>query len=165
MPESKLMSCAASVCLCDKTSAVKCDSVGDHCVSWRSYLPNALSSDQMRSLARLGAQARLEQIKAEIAGLTALIGEGGGGRGAGRSRTAPSTPARGRKRGKLSAAARARIAAAQRARWAKVKAAKSGDQKAAPATRRRRGMSPAQRKAVSERMKKYWASRRSGAKK
>lgn len=109
-------------------------------------MPNNLSSDQLRQLARLGAQARLEELRTEMAAIQALIGEGGRA---------------GARRGKLSAAGRRAIAAAQRARWAKIKAAKK-PAASSPARRRggRRGMSAAARKAASERMKKYWAARR-----
>lgn len=143
-------------------------------------MPTSLSSDQPHQLARLGAQARLEELRTEMAAIEALIGErdhGGARRGrrpgrpAGRESKRPG----GRKRGKLSAAGRRAIAAAQRARWAKIKAAKgtssadgkvnpakaqSGAAKKASGPRKRRGMSVAVRKTASERMKKYWAARR-----
>lgn len=125
----------------------------------------SLSADQMRTLAREGARVRLQELRAEIAALESLVGDGGGAVGrAGR-------PARRKRRGRrqLSAAGRAAIAAGQKARWQKVKAAKSdaernGDMAATadgPTPRRKRStMSAAARKAVSERMRKYWAQRR-----
>jgi hypothetical protein len=112
-------------------------------------LPNTLSTAQLHQLARYGAQARLEELRAEIAALRALIG------GAPASAQG-SKPRRRRRRGKLSAAGRAAIAAAQKARWAK---ARRGSKKQT-ARRKRKGMSAAARKAVSERMRKYWASKR-----
>ena len=126
---------------------------------------DSLSADQMRTLAREGARVRLQELRAEIAALESLVGDGGGtAGGAGR-------PARRSRRGRrqLSAAGRAAIAAGQKARWQKVRAAKTdadanGERAAtagAPTPRRKRSkMSAAARKAVSERMRKYWAQRR-----
>jgi hypothetical protein len=93
-----------------------------------------LSRDQLRNLARLGAQRRLEELKREEAAIHAafpgLDGAPAGRRGKG---------GRGRGRG----------------------AAAGGDESAAPAKRAARyKMSAAQKRAVSERMKKYWAARR-----
>jgi len=119
----------------------------------------------MRTLAREGARVRLQELRAEMAALEALVREAGGAAGrAGR-------PARGGRRGRrqLSAAGRAAIAAGQKARWQKVNAAKNGSQASGdtPATAgarrsrpKRSTMSAAARKAVSERMRKYWAARR-----
>ncbi len=94
-----------------------------------------LSPQELNRLARLGAQARLEELRQEEANIRAafpdLFGAAGGGR------------RRGRGRGSKRAAAPAEAATARRA------------------TRRRKSnMSPAARKAVSERMRKYWAERR-----
>ena len=141
-------------------------------------LPNPLSSDQLNHLARLGARARLAEVRSEIAAIQQLLA-GGEGRGhlaspTGSPRKRGRKPGRPRRRGQLSAAGRARIAAAQRARWAKIKAAKGSrakqSKKAAPASMgehnasKRRAMSAAARKAVGERMKKYWAAKRKAKK-
>ena len=140
-------------------------------------LPNPLSSDQLRQLARLGARVRLEELRHEIAAIRRLLAGGEGGDQLSspfrRSRTRGRQSGRTR-RGKLSAAGRARIAAAQRARWAKIKKAKgSGPEQARKSDQaskgarkagKRRAMSAAARKAVSERMKKYWAAKRKTSK-
>ena len=89
-----------------------------------------LNTDQLRRLARLGAMARLEQLRAEEAAIRAEFPELFG-RGA-RRETAES------------AAAPAAGGAAARGRR----------------RRKRPAMSAAARKAVSERMRKYWAERR-----
>jgi hypothetical protein len=91
-----------------------------------------LSPDELRQLARLGAQRRLEELRQEEAAIRAAfpdLDRPRSGRGLAR-----------RRRGAKPAGA---IGAAQPA-----------------ATRRRRTMNAAQRRAVSERMKKYWAARR-----
>ena len=106
-----------------------------------------LSRIQLDQLARLGAQARLHELQAEVATLKRLIG----GTTAGNTKGNTALGPRRRRRGKISAAGRAAIAAAQKARWAKIK---SG------APRKRRSMSAAQRAAVGRRMKAYWAARR-----
>ena len=91
-----------------------------------------LNPEQLRRLARLGAMARLEQLRQEEAALRAefpeLFGRG--------SRSEGESP-RGRKgRGR------------------------KGASKGTGRRRRRGGMSAEGRKAVSERMRKYWAERR-----
>jgi len=90
-----------------------------------------LNEEQLRRLARLGAVARLEQLRSEEAAIRAEFPElFGGGRGRGR---------KGARRGSGGAA----------------------PAKAATRRRRRKvAMTPEQRKAVSERMKRYWAERR-----
>jgi hypothetical protein len=83
-----------------------------------------LNKETLNRLARLGAAARLAELRDEMAailrdfpGLTsAPRGTRRGGAGARKSAT--------RRRRRLSAEAREKIAAAQRARWAKVRAAK-----------------------------------------
>lgn len=94
-----------------------------------------LNTEQLRRLARLGAMARLEQIRAEETAIRAefpeLFGGGGAGRGRGRGR--------------------ARAAGSS---------AEASDNGGGGQTRRRRKMSAAARKEVSERMRKYWADRR-----
>ena len=85
-----------------------------------------MTKETWNHLARLGAAARLAEIRAEMsailrefpalaAGARASLRGGGPGRKKGV-----------KKRRKLSAEAREKIAAAQRARWAKVRAAKKG---------------------------------------
>lgn len=82
-----------------------------------------LNTEQLRRLARLGAMARLEQLREEEAGIRAEFPELFG-----------------------------------RGRAAKAAPAAAGTTKAARRTRP--AMSAAARKAVSERMRKYWAERR-----
>jgi len=76
-----------------------------------------------------------------------------------------SSKARGMKRGRLSAAARARIGAAKKAWWAKQKR-KTGAAKSKLTlinTGRRRPMSSAARKKLSTLMKARWAERKKAA--
>jgi hypothetical protein len=80
----------------------------------------ALSKEQLHNLARLGAKARLEDLRAEMTAIEALVGASGR-RDRKASRLADGRP----KRRTISAAGRARIAAAQRKRWAAIKRAKS----------------------------------------
>jgi hypothetical protein len=95
-------------------------------------VPN-LKQDQLHRLARLGAVARLEQLRTEEAAIRAEFPElFGGGRGGAR---------RGRRPGGRAAPTGLSTVVAPR---------RSG----------RRPMSTAARKAVSERMRKYWAERR-----
>jgi hypothetical protein len=97
-----------------------------------------LTRDELRRLARLGAQTRIEELSREIAAIRAAfpdIAEGGASRG-GR---------RGRKRGRAAKADSPDTGAKRKGRKAR---------------RRRAPMSAAKRRAVSERMKKYWAERR-----
>ena len=91
-----------------------------------------LDQEQLRRLARLGAVARLEQIRAEEAAIRQEFPELFGG------------TARGRR-------GRGRRAAADGA----VQPAARGRRRGS-----RKPMSAAARKAVSERMRKYWADRR-----
>ena len=111
-------------------------------------MPATLSRQQLLSLARQGAAARIQEIQAEMAAIRAQFAdvEAGGGR-----HPIPRKRRR-RKLGKLSAAGRKAIVTAQKARWAKLRAAKGG--------RKRKGMSAAARKAVGDRMRKYWAAKR-----
>jgi hypothetical protein len=90
-----------------------------------------LSRDQLQRLARLGAQARLEELRAEEAAIRQAFPDLFGAR-------------RGRPPGRTAAAA------------PQADGASGG----APRRRRRGNMSPAARKAASERMKRYWAERR-----
>ena len=97
-----------------------------------------LSRDEMRRLAQLGAERRLEELRQEEAAIRAAFP--GLGRAAGGERG-------GRRPGRPPASAAATPAA---------------DSPAATPTRRRRRrkMSAAEKRAVSERMRKYWAARR-----
>ena len=81
-----------------------------------------MDKDTLNRLARLGAVARLAELRAEIAGIVRAFPGLTAGTAASRRRV--GRPKGVRKRRKLSAEARERIAAAQRARWAKVRAAK-----------------------------------------
>jgi hypothetical protein len=91
-----------------------------------------LNTEDLRRLARLGAVARLEQIRAEEEMIRSEFPELFGG------------TARGRGRGRKAAAPQASAA--------------SGDGRSR--RRNRKPMTAAQRKAVSERMRRYWADRR-----
>lgn len=89
-----------------------------------------LTRDELRRLARLGAESRLEELRKEEAAIRAAFPDIGTGRGGRRGRRAGGAATRGAQAG------------------------------AAKRKRRRRKMSAAERRAVSERMKKYWADRR-----
>ena len=98
-----------------------------------------LSRDEMRRLARLGAERRLEELRQEEASIRAAFPDLG----------AVAVSRRGRRAGRGTAAP--------------TPAATGADAKRAKATTRRRPrrkMSAAEKKAVSERMRKYWAARR-----
>jgi hypothetical protein len=92
-----------------------------------------LNSDQLRRLARLGAVARLEQLRAEEAAIRAefpeLFGRGRAQQASESAAAAPSRRGGGRRRGrrKMSAAARKAVSERMRKYWAdrrKSKAAK-----------------------------------------
>jgi hypothetical protein len=89
-----------------------------------------LSREELRRLARLGAQKRLEELRREEAAIRAAFPD--------LNDTAPG------RRGRKGARGAAQPAGAAR----KAK------------RRRRAPMSAAQKRAVSERMKKYWAKRK-----
>ena len=101
--------------------------------------PTKASNDavDLRSLARLGAEARLVQIEAECKALLAEFPE-----------LRKASPTAGGPRG--SEIGNGRVTAAGPGRGSEV-----GNGRA-----RRRPMSAAERKSVSLRMKKYWAARR-----
>jgi hypothetical protein len=80
-------------------------------------LAKRLSRSELVSLARVGAQARIAELEAEIASIRRTFGSGRG-RKPGRSPGDTAAKPR-RRRRKLSAAGRAKIAAAAKARWAK----------------------------------------------
>ena len=99
-------------------------------------MASELSRDELRRLARMGAQKRLEELRQEEAAIRAAfpdLEQTGGERGSRRSRKA----------GRRAAAAQPTAGAGKR-----------------KAKRRRAPMTAAQKRAVSERMKKYWAARR-----
>lgn len=84
----------------------------------------------MKALARAGAEARIRELREEIADIEQAFPELRGGS--------------------------ARRVAVKRGQQRPGEAASEGPVR----TRKRRGMSAAQRKAVGERMKKYWAERK-----
>ena len=87
----------------------------------------SLNQDQLRRLARLGAVARLEQLKQEE---TAIRGEFpelfGRGRRAANGKVKASTPAGGRRRKAMSAANRKAVSERMRKYWAEQRKAKAG---------------------------------------
>lgn len=95
-------------------------------------MPNTLSRQEVKRFALIGAQARLNELQAEIASLLKAFPE-----------LAKQAPA---KRGRPRAAA----AVAETASPAVKRGRK----------RQRNPMSDDQKQAVSDRMKKYWAARR-----
>jgi hypothetical protein len=87
----------------------------------------AKSSQMMRELARMGAAARVTQLRAELAQLERSFPGVTGtssrrGRPAAASAAADAAAPAKRKRRKMSAAARKKISDAQKRRWAKQKA-------------------------------------------
>ena len=93
-------------------------------------------------------QAQLTQVQADLEALQRAIIIIGS-----------KTPAKTRKRGKMSAAARKALSQKLKAHWAKKKTADKPTPK-----KKRRKMSAAQRKAVGKRMKAYWAKKRKSGK-
>ena len=88
-----------------------------------AQLAKRSSADRIHQWARIGAQARLQELQEEIAAIRAAFPGLAAGQARGRRALgADSTPRR--KRRNLSAKARAAISAAQKKRWAKVRAAK-----------------------------------------
>ena len=85
-------------------------------------MAKALSRQELLGYARAGAQARIDQLRAELAALEAAFG-GGRGRSAAAGRKASGGT--GKKR-RMSAEGRKRIADAARRRWAKWRADKKG---------------------------------------
>jgi hypothetical protein len=108
-------------------------------------LPTSLDRDQLLRLARLGAGARLDQLQAEIAALRKAFPELSTGAGA-------ATRKRGRRRASALAEAARAVGNAQ---------SSTGDQEQ-PRKAGRRGWTVAQRREAAERMKAYWAKRKSG---
>ncbi len=93
-------------------------------------------------------QAQLAQLRADVEALQRAASIIGG-----------KSPAKKRKRGKMSAAARKALSQKLKAHWAKKKAGSKPTPK-----KKRRKMSAAARKAVGKRMKAYWAAKRNGKK-
>ena len=77
-------------------------------------MARGLSRQELFSLARAGAEARIAELQAQIDAIRSTFT--GRGRGVGRRATAAGKP---RKRRKMSKEGRAKIAAAAKARWAK----------------------------------------------
>ena len=85
---------------------------------------NGLTSEKMREYARAGAQVTLERLRAEIAEIERLFPElrGATSRGAaGQARTPP-----GRRRPRMSAAARRAVSERMKRYWAKRRKASDG---------------------------------------
>ena len=87
-------------------------------------MAKALSRQELLSYARAGAQARIDQLRAELAALEAAFG-GGRGRSAAAAAGRRTSGGTGKKR-RMSAEGRKRIADAARRRWAKWRADKKG---------------------------------------
>ena len=88
----------------------------------------SLNQDQLRRLTRLGAVARLEQLREEEAAIRAEFPElfGRGRRGADNGKAAASAPAGGRRRSAMSAANRKAVSERMRKYWAERRKAKAG---------------------------------------
>lgn len=86
-----------------------------------------LNRDQLQRLARLGAQARLEELRQEEAAIRAAFPDLFRGRARGRTAAAgaPAKTVRRRRRG-MSAAARKAVSERMRKYWAERRKAKSG---------------------------------------
>ena len=111
------------------------------------------------------AQLRQEASRIEHA-ITALVGLGSQPARRGRPpKRSQAKPASGKRRRRMSPAARARIGAAKKAWWAKQKG-KSGRKKGAAVSKKttgRKPMSAAMRKKLSAMMKARWAERKAKA--
>ena len=85
-----------------------------------------LNTEQLRRLARLGAIARLEQLRQEEAGIRAEFPElfGRGGRRAGGAGNSAASSGGGRRRRRMSAAARKAVSQRMRKYWAERRKAK-----------------------------------------
>lgn len=80
-------------------------------------MADQLNRSELLKLARLGAPARIEELRKEIKAIEKLVGGGSQ-----EQTKSVSTPRK--RRRKLSAAGRAAISAAQKKRWAAIKAKK-----------------------------------------
>jgi hypothetical protein len=106
-----------------------------------------LSVQQLRNAATL--KEKIQTLEKE---LNQLLGS---------TVTSPASPAPGKKKFKMSAAAKAKISAAAKARWAKVKGTKPA---AKPAPRAKGRMSAAAKAKLSVKMKALWAARKAAKK-
>ncbi len=90
-----------------------------------------LNREQLQRLARLGAQARLEELRREEAAIRAAFPDLFGGRGRGRRSAAASAaaPAARRRRRSMSAAARKAVSERMRKYWAERRKAKGAKAK------------------------------------
>jgi len=86
-------------------------------------LAKGLSRNDLLAYARQGAEARIEQLRTELAALEAAFGTGRSGGQRGRGPSAANAQGAPKAR-KMSAAGRKRIADAARKRWAKWRAEK-----------------------------------------
>ena len=107
----------------------------------------SLSSAQLKRAAAIKDQ--IEDLNRELAG---LLG----------SPATASKPAKGARKGGMSAAGRAAVAAAQRARWAKIKAAKPAAKTAAK--KKKFTMSASAKAKISAAAKARWAKVRAAKK-
>ena len=84
-----------------------------------------LNNEQLRRLARLGAVARLEQLRQEEAAIRSEFPElFGRGRQRGPTAAAPAPKAKRRRRGRMSAAARKAVSERMKKYWADHRKAK-----------------------------------------
>ena len=88
-----------------------------------------LSNEQLRELARYGAEARIRELEAEIAAIRGAFRGGGGGVPSPFGRRAPKSGAR--KRRRMSAAQKADVSKRMKAYWAKRRAQKAAGKRAA----------------------------------
>jgi hypothetical protein len=110
-----------------------CGTIG---IYWEGHrLPPRLTRQELLRLARLGAHARLAELRAEVAAIEALLGPGTPKRKRGR-------PAKVNAQNAQAVTSSARRRARRKPRW-----------------------TAAQRQAVAERMRAYWAKRKAGLKK
>ena len=88
-------------------------------------VPTTLSTTELRTLARYGATARIQELQAEIAAIRAAFPDVKGVRDGRRSQTAGTVMAvRGRKRHTMSAAARRAVSVRMKKYWAARRKAK-----------------------------------------
>ena len=93
-------------------------------------MADAMTRNQLVALARLGAEARIAELQAEIDAIRGMFGAPSAarrGRRPGAGLSAPATP-RKRRRRKMSAQARKKISDAAKKRWAAYRATKRGKQ-------------------------------------
>jgi hypothetical protein len=126
-----------------------------------TYMPT-IHDNEILAAAIEGFEAQKSRLDARIAEIRQKLG-GAGGEEPG---TTSDAPAAGRKRRKMSAAARKRIADAQKKRWAAVRK-ESGPSTTAKqeAPKAKRRLSAAGRKRIIEATKKRWALVRAAAEK